>query len=79
EPSWFEALLMSQSPWTAHQDCWIFKVVGSKCWPLISRFAMNTWRSKGMNNSSPYATTAPPILYSTTTCCCFGLLIWLQI
>ncbi|RZC65526.1 hypothetical protein C5167_009220 [Papaver somniferum] len=38
EPWWFEALLGSQSPWTAHQDCWIFKVVGSKCWPLISRY-----------------------------------------
>ncbi|XP_026446443.1 uncharacterized protein LOC113347074 [Papaver somniferum] len=38
EPSWFEALLGYQSPWTAHQDCWIFKVIGSKCWPLISRY-----------------------------------------
>ncbi|XP_026425184.1 uncharacterized protein LOC113321484 [Papaver somniferum] len=38
EPSLFEALLGSQSPWIAHQDCWIFKVIGSKCWPLISRY-----------------------------------------
>ncbi|RZC50098.1 hypothetical protein C5167_018531 [Papaver somniferum] len=67
EPSWFEALLGSQSPWTAHQDCWIFKVVGSKRWSLISRFATNTRRSKEMNNSSPYATTSPPVLHSTTT------------